>query len=647
MLGADGRRYVASHGTDEVLRFDAATGAFVDVFVTAAAGGLSGPTGLLFGHDGSLLVASRATNQVLRYDAATGAFVDVFVGDDAGTAGIDETGGLVHPEGLAIGLDGHVYVTSSGTDAVLRYDGETGVFKDAFVPSGAGGLDDPRGLVFAPLGGLLVASAATHEVLEYDALNGAPLGPFVSAGSGGLIEPHGLAINGARRLFVASVGTDEVLRYHGDSGAFQTVFAAAGVGGLDAPRGLSFEQPAQRKMLAPSPGDVGVVSTLTVYGAEPNAPLALFFGIQSGLVPISGCGDAYPLNVIGLFATIAFADGGGTLAQPVIVPAVASGLTVLLQVLEPVACRSSNVIRFTAGDTGSAAFASIDPYGSMESSSTYNVNTFTITNESTAGQDIDRVVVDLSTAVYPDMVYDPFGSAGDVVGKDLQIDGDPGVGFVAHSFAKPHDLGFDQIELQFTDFNPTETLTFSIDVDPTTIQGSASPGPSHSGSINGLELTGSTITVFFSDGSVKAAETFRIPGSIKGSKVSLTAESIATPSIETVGLGAASASVNGSAQTIRVSGQVGQSVRLVVMEAGLYVSGLPGGGFDVDPFEANKAIAVTEHAGVVGTDGWVDIPITLTRSEAEAGLNYIVAAHTASTGNTGPLSNVIVLELLP
>ena len=56
-----------------------------------------------------------------------GSFIDAFV-----SAGNGEPDG---PEGLVFGPDGHLYVSSFGTDAVLRYDGTTGSFIDAFVPS--------------------------------------------------------------------------------------------------------------------------------------------------------------------------------------------------------------------------------------------------------------------------------------------------------------------------------------------------------------------------------------------------------------------------------------------------------------------------------------------------------------------------------
>ena len=41
-------------------------------------------------------------------------------------------------------------VSSEGTNQVLRYNGSTGAFMDAFVTAGSGGLVSPHGLVLGP-----------------------------------------------------------------------------------------------------------------------------------------------------------------------------------------------------------------------------------------------------------------------------------------------------------------------------------------------------------------------------------------------------------------------------------------------------------------------------------------------------------------
>jgi hypothetical protein len=78
---------VGNVNTDQVLRYDGTTGAFLDAFVAAGSGGLSLPGGLVFGPDGALYVSSRITQQVLCYNGTTGAFLNVFVA--AGSGGLN------------------------------------------------------------------------------------------------------------------------------------------------------------------------------------------------------------------------------------------------------------------------------------------------------------------------------------------------------------------------------------------------------------------------------------------------------------------------------------------------------------------------------------------------------------------------------
>jgi hypothetical protein len=76
-FGPDGNLYLpTAAGID---RFNPQTGALVDHFIPAGTGGLANPDSLTFGRDGLLYVNNPSTASVLRYDAATGAFRDVFI----------------------------------------------------------------------------------------------------------------------------------------------------------------------------------------------------------------------------------------------------------------------------------------------------------------------------------------------------------------------------------------------------------------------------------------------------------------------------------------------------------------------------------------------------------------------------------------
>jgi hypothetical protein len=277
-------------------------------------------------------------------------------------------------------------------------------------------------------------------------------------------------------------------------------------------------------------------------------------------------------------------------------------------------------------------------------SSTFTSGSFQITNDSAGGQQIASVRFDLPTALLPDLVFDPNGAAGDTLGKGFTVDSNPGVGTVGHSYGGAHDGGFDTLNATFTDFGPGETLAFSIDIDPTSIQGGSPPGPGESGSVSGLELTGAMVTVTYEDGTAATGTLFRSPGSLGQSLLHLDATARPTPALTVAGIPTTPATVTVADQTVTVAGPAGSAVRLLAVEAGLFTAGLPGGGFDLDPFEANTVVAVREHAATIGSGGTVQIPVTLTSSSAEGGNNRFVAViHTA--GATGPASNLVVLQL--
>jgi streptogramin lyase len=217
-FGPDGSLYVGDHGGSQVLRYDGATGAFLDAFVPRYYGGLQGPFGLTFGPDGNLYVTSVFTNSILRYNGVDGEFMDVF-----------SSAAISTPHGITFGPDLNLYVSNFGSSQVLRYNGVTGLIIDAFAHAGSGGLSGPSGHTFGPDGNLYVSSWGTDEVKRYNGSTGAFIDTFVSAGSGGLNAPQGLAFGPDGNLYVASDVTHNVLRYNGTTGAFIDVFANGGI----------------------------------------------------------------------------------------------------------------------------------------------------------------------------------------------------------------------------------------------------------------------------------------------------------------------------------------------------------------------------------------------------------------------------------
>ncbi len=295
-------------------------------------------------------------------------------------------------------------------------------------------------------------------------------------------------------------------------------------------------------------------------------------------------------------------------------------------------------------DNGARGLVEIDPGSNMNESSTYIPNSFKLWNISSGNQKINKVTIDLRTAIFPDMVFDPFANAGDSVGKAFELNANSAGGSITPSYVSAHDGGFDILEIAFNSFDPNDNITFSIDVDPTTINGSNPPGPNHSGSISGIELIGSTVTFEFDDGTVLTTQPFIKNGSDTGSANAAKPIKAATPSIEVLGVTTVPADTTEANHTVRISGPNGSNVELLVIEASLYTAGVPGGGFDIDPYEANTVTKITEKFATITANNFVDVPITLTKSDNEGGYNYIVASIRDGEGDYGSVSETIVLK---
>ncbi len=286
----------------------------------------------------------------------------------------------------------------------------------------------------------------------------------------------------------------------------------------------------------------------------------------------------------------------------------------------------------------------ITPTGGLFSS-TFEPHSFVLINPASNSQSVTHVTIDLSTAAFMDMVYDPYGVAGDLVAKDLTVDSNGGlVGFLGHTFAAPHHDGYDRLNLAFAHFDPGETFTFSVDVDPTSIRGVPAPGPHQSGSVSGLELVGATVTVTFADATVLGGQTFRLPNSLGGSQAIVRSDLPPAPQVEVMGVVGDTAVVSDPHQTLHIQTNTRGLVRALVIEGGLFTEGVPGGGFNLDPFEANTALTAREYE-LFANGSAIHLPVQLSRSHANGGLNIIVVVQENIFGYKGAVTSPIILEL--
>jgi len=220
-----------------------------------------------------LLVASQNSEQILRYDAADGSFSGVFV--EPVTQGFQIPGGLaLHPS------NGGLYVSSTGSGEIWRYDAGTGA---VFSPAETSAAFQPGGLAFDATGSALyfldpadglslsidsvkrftlgsgsVTTIATDSGADFSAvaLNGSDLYlsdtfnqhviRFPTGGGGsavvisGLLTPGQILFRSATDLLLAETGSDRVLEYLLVSGSWvldRVVLPASA--GVDGPFGLA------------------------------------------------------------------------------------------------------------------------------------------------------------------------------------------------------------------------------------------------------------------------------------------------------------------------------------------------------------------------------------------------------------------------
>lgn len=154
---------ISNPATDSIKRYDWRTGTYLGDFVSTGAGGLEYPTAIGFGPDGNLYVGSGPNSQILRFNGATGEFIDEFV-DSAQFQG--------GPSDLRFVGD-RLYVSQWNNSrpfngGVLVYDAFTGDFIEELVDdisrSNAFGFDDR--------GDLFVSEFSTSSVHVYDPMKG-------------------------------------------------------------------------------------------------------------------------------------------------------------------------------------------------------------------------------------------------------------------------------------------------------------------------------------------------------------------------------------------------------------------------------------------------------------------------------------------
>jgi malectin (di-glucose binding ER protein) len=253
----------------------------------------------------------------------------------------------------------------------------------------------------------------------------------------------------------------------------------------------------------------------------------------------------------------------------------------------------------TAG--AGAARLTMTPNGDVDVS-TFGSNTIRLENLSTSGSNLTQVRIDLNGANLPDGIFFDPANAGGSSGKPFTIDSKVGSFNATASYADGSNAtGFRQLVLNLSDFNPGETLGFSIDIDPDSMRGF--PQSVNPGGVSGAEAAGSRITYVFADGTQQVADLF---GSGVAQAEAVGRQSLAAaPTITVGGVTSGNVAVPAEDTNLLVTGTAGSTVRVQIMAVDQqFVT-------SSDPFWGNSATAITYQTVTLDAQGRATVPVDL------------------------------------
>lgn len=213
----------------------------------AIAAALNGPAGLAVDKNGNLYIADMLNHAIRRVDAQLGLITTV-VG--CGKAGFGGDGGpavnalLNGPEGMAVGLDGSIYIADSSNHRIRRVDGKSGKIetiagsgKAGYAGDGEDGrramLNHPAGVVADSRGCIYFNDYKNDRIRKVDKSGQittyAGTGEAGYSGDGGpasmarINDVYGLAIDGLDNLYIMDSLNFAVRKVDADTGIITTV----------------------------------------------------------------------------------------------------------------------------------------------------------------------------------------------------------------------------------------------------------------------------------------------------------------------------------------------------------------------------------------------------------------------------------------
>ncbi|MES2924052.1 MAG: choice-of-anchor Q domain-containing protein [Verrucomicrobiota bacterium] len=208
------------------------------------------PTGLAIDGSGNLYVADESNHRIRKITPA--GVVTTFAG--SGVAGFAEgdaaSAKFLYPSGVAVDVDGNVYVADSGNQRIRKITAATGMVS-TLAGSGVAGFTDgtvesaqfssPQALAVDASGRVLVADTGNHGIRAIEAgsvttLAGTGVEGFLDGpgGSAMLASPRGVALDAAGAVYVTDSGNHRIRQIF-PSGQVSTFAGSGNPGHVDSP----------------------------------------------------------------------------------------------------------------------------------------------------------------------------------------------------------------------------------------------------------------------------------------------------------------------------------------------------------------------------------------------------------------------------
>ncbi|MBX7220297.1 MAG: putative Ig domain-containing protein [Blastocatellia bacterium] len=227
------RVFVADTYNNRVQKYEAG------VWTVLGAGQFNGPEAVAADPTGTKIYVADTGNNKVQYSTDSGST----------WSDLTTTGQVTGPQGVAVDIQGNVYISNSGGGTVLRFNGGTPSASPVVIyanGTGTNQVQDPRGLAIDINFRLFVAdrgatAGTSGRVLSVTTANATP-GTYAQVAGYGVgsapfmqvKNPEGVALDDAGNLFIADTGNNRVLRRAGGTGGAGTVLCPIS-GSLTAP----------------------------------------------------------------------------------------------------------------------------------------------------------------------------------------------------------------------------------------------------------------------------------------------------------------------------------------------------------------------------------------------------------------------------